>query len=171
MASTVIAWHPSRPSAAVARFLIVGTVAFLIIALNNAYGFRLFVGGIVSIVAWLALGQALVHQGSGRVTRALVGGWTGFVSAGTNLLLREWFRIRGEVPGIDGTAGDWYLVAGVPAALLYWTASGAFLSSVFSAFRASTPARWFALLALVVLSCGVAFLLAANFMSNCGRCL
>jgi hypothetical protein len=171
MASTAIAWHPSRPSAAVVRLLVIATTAFLLIALNNAYGVRLFVGGIVSVVAWLALGQVLANHGSTVVIRALVGGWTGLVSAGANLLVREWFRVQGEVPGIDGTAGMHYLVAGVPTALIYWTALGAALCSVFGAFRGTSVGRWIALLALAVVGCAAAFAVAANFMSNCGRCL
>jgi hypothetical protein len=171
MASTAIAWHPSRPSAAVVRLLIIATTAFLLIALNNAYGFRLFAGGIVSVVTWLAVGQVLANHGSTVVTRALVGGWTGFVSAGANLLVREWFRVQGEVPGFDGNAGMHYLVAGVPTALLYWTALGALLCSVFGAFRATSVGRWIALLTLAFVGCAGAFAMAFTFMSLCGRCL
>lgn len=170
MTSTATAWQPSRPSAAVVRFLIIATTAFLLIALNNAYGVRLFAGGIVSIAAWLVIGQSLANHGSAGVTRVLVGGWTGFVSAGANLLLREWFRIQGEVPGIDGTAGGHYLVAGVPIALLYWTAFGAVLCFASGAVRATTAGTWARLIALAVLGCMGAFAVAANFMSYCGQC-
>jgi hypothetical protein len=150
--------------------LIVGTAVFLLIALNNAYGFRLFVGGIVSIAAWRSLGQTLVRHGSAPVTVALVGGWTGFVSAGTNLVLREWLRITGEVPGIDGQAGHHLLVAGVPTALLYWTAFGALVSLVPVAFRAFPQAGWVEFLVFAALSCG-AFAMASSFMRDCGQCL
>jgi hypothetical protein len=151
--------------------VLAGTVVFVLIALNTAFLGRLGSGGIVSVGVWLALGQLLLRLGSGAITRALVGGWTGFVSAGTNLVLREWLRLPGEMPGFDGTAGDRYLIAGVPSALLYWSAFGAVACSLFGSFRGSTLAGWIGLLTLAVLSGAVAFYLAGYFMRNCGACL
>jgi hypothetical protein len=163
-----VTFRPRKPIVAV---VLAGTFVFFLIALNNGFIGRLGVGGIISVGIWLALGQVLLRLGSGALTRALVGGWTGFVSAGTNLVLREWLRLPGEWPGIGAEFGDRYLVAGVPSALLYWSLLGAVFCSLFGSFRGSSPARWLGLLTLAVLSCSVAFYLAGYFMQNCGACL
>ena len=127
-------------------FLIVGTVVFVLITFFEQIPVIGWLGGVISIAAWIALTRAMLEVarrdivgGSiGLIWAAVLGGVTGFVGA-----LTAWLAQTGNLFGFTTAPGDRFGAAfgflGASLGLIYWPLIGALVCAV-TAF-ALMPAR------------------------------
>ncbi len=117
--------------------VVVGTAAFVAITLFEQLPVLGWLGGIVSIAAWVALTRAFLAEGGGGAVSAgmdigwaaIVGGWTGFIGAVT-----AWLAQTGNLFGLTTPPGDRFGAAfgflGASLALLYWPCVGALVCAI-----------------------------------------
>jgi len=127
-------------------FLILGTVVFILITFFEQIPVIGWLGGVISIAAWIALTRAMlqvarrdiVGGGIGLIWAAVLGGVTGFFGA-----LTAWLAQTGNLFGFTTAPGDRFGAAfgflGASLGLIYWPLIGALVCAV-TAF-AVMPAR------------------------------
>jgi hypothetical protein len=129
-----------------ALFLVLGTALFVAITFFEQIPVIGWLGGVVSIAAWIALTRTMlevaawdiVGSGIGLIWAAVLGGVTGFFGA-----LTAWMAQTGNLFGFTTTPGDRFGAAfgfvGASLGLVYWPLIGALVCAV-TAF-AVMPAR------------------------------
>jgi len=127
-------------------FLILGTVVFVLITFFEQIPVIGWLGGVISIAAWIALTRTMlqvarrdiVGGGVGLIWAAVLGGVTGFVGA-----LTAWLAQTGNLFGFTTAPGDRFGAAfgflGASLGLVYWPLIGALVCAA-TAF-AVMPAR------------------------------
>lgn len=130
----------------VLAFLLVGAITFVAITFLEQIPVLGWLGGVVSIAAWVALTRAYAAAGDwdpvrygARMTWAgIFGAWTGFVGA-----LTAWFAQTGNLFGFTTPPGDRFGAAfgfvGASLGIVYWPIIGALVCAA-TAF-AMTPRR------------------------------
>jgi hypothetical protein len=130
-----------------ALFLVLGTALFIAITFFEQLPVIGWLGGVISIAAWIALTRSmlevaawdLVGGGIGLVWAAVLGGLTGFFGA-----LTAWLAQTGNLFGFTTAPGDRFGAAfgflGASLGLVYWPLIGALVCAA-TAF-AVMPARW-----------------------------
>ena len=128
-------------------FLIVGTIVFIAITFFEQIPILGWLGGIISLAAWIALTRAMfeargfdpVGGSVGLVWAGFIGVCTGFVGA-----LTAWLAQTGNLFGLATQPGDRFGAVfgflGASLALVYWPLLGA-LVCLGTAFVV-VPARW-----------------------------
>ena len=130
-----------------ALFLVLGTAVFIAITFFEQIPVIGWLGGVVSIAAWIALTRAMlqvaawdvVGGGIGLVWAAVLGGVTGFFGA-----LTAWMAQTGNLFGFTTQPGDRFGAAfgfvGASLGLIYWPLIGALVCAATAFFV--MPARW-----------------------------
>jgi hypothetical protein len=130
-----------------ALFLFLGTALFVAITFFEQIPVIGWLGGVVSIAAWIALTRTMldvalwdvVGGGIGLIWAAVLGGVTGFFGA-----LTAWMAQTGNLFGFTTAPGDRFGAAfgfvGASLGLVYWPLIGALVCAA-TAF-VITPARW-----------------------------
>src|ERR1700757_461609 len=115
-----------------ALFLVLGTALFIAITVFEQLPVIGWLGGVISIAAWIALTRSmlevaawdLVGGGIGLVWAAVLGGVTGFFGA-----LTAWLAQTGNLFGFTTLPGDRFGAAfgfvGASLGLVYWPLIGA----------------------------------------------
>lgn len=126
-------------------WLIVGTVVFIAITFFEQVPVLGWLGGVISIAAWIALARALgdargLLSAGGRVTWAgILGAWTGFVGA-----LTAWMAQTGNLFGFTTPPGDRFGAAfgflGASLGIFYWPIVGAVVCAL--AALTTSSRRW-----------------------------
>ena len=128
-------------------FLIVGTIVFIAITFFEQIPVLGWLGGVISIAAWIALTRAMfdgrgfdpIGGGVGVMWAAVLGAFTGFVGA-----LSAWLAQTGNLFGLSTDPGDRFGAVfgflGASLALVYWPLVGAIVCAA-TAFVV-VPARW-----------------------------
>lgn len=118
-------------------FLVLGTAVFIAITFFEQIPVIGWLGGVVSIAAWIALTRTmldiatrdLVGGGIGIVWAAVLGGVTGFLGA-----LTAWMAQTGNLFGFTTQPGDRFGAAfgfvGASLGLVYWPLIGALVCAV-----------------------------------------
>ena len=129
-------------------FLIVGTIVFVAITYLEQVPVLGWLGGVVSIAAWIALtrwmmdvrGWDVIGGSVGMVWSGILGGWTGFVGA-----LTAWMAQTGNLFGFTTPPGDRFGAAfgflGASLGLVYWPLVGALVCAGTAFFVAARPTR------------------------------
>lgn len=127
-------------------YLAIGTVAFVAITFLEQVPILGWLGGVVSIAAWIVLARGLVRDmgadplrsGAAIIWSGVLGAFTGFVGA-----LTAWLAQTGNLFGFTTPPGDRFGAAfgfiGASIGLVYWPLIGA-LVCVITAF-ALAPRR------------------------------
>ena len=118
-------------------FLIVGTIVFIAITFLEQVPILGWIGGLVSVAAWIALTRAMftgrgfdpIGGSVGMVWAAVLGAVTGFVGA-----LTSWLAQTGNLFGLTTEPGDRFGAVfgflGASLALVYWPIVGALVCLV-----------------------------------------
>jgi hypothetical protein len=118
-------------------WLVVGAVVFVAITFLEQVPILGWLGGVVSIAAWIALTRELVSDrvwslmrgGIGIAWAAILGGFTGFVGA-----LTAWLAQTGSLFGFTTQPGDRFGAAfgfvGASLGLIYWPVVGVMVCAV-----------------------------------------
>ena len=122
-------------------FLVVGTAVFVAITFFEQIPVIGWLGGVVSIAAWIALTRTMLNVapwdvvggGVGVVWAAVLGGVTGFFGA-----LTAWMAQTGNLFGFTTQPGDRFGAAfgfvGASLGLVYWPLIGALVCAVTALF-------------------------------------
>lgn len=126
--------------------LIVGTVVFIAITFFEQFPVLGWLGGVVSIAAWIALTRTFFPGGADVVSTGMDIGWAAMVGAFTGFVgaLTAWMAQTGNLFGFTTPPGDRFGAAfgfvGASLALLYWPVVGALVCAV-TAFALSGRSR------------------------------
>lgn len=128
-------------------YLAIGTVVFVAITLLEQVPVLGWLGGVVSIAAWIALSRGLardmgvdpLRSGAAIIWSGVLGAFTGFVGA-----LTAWLAQTGNLLGFTTPPGDRFGAAfgfvGASIGLIYWPVIGA-LICVATAFMVAPRRR------------------------------
>lgn len=130
-----------------ALFLILGSAVFIAITFFEQIPVVGWLGGVVSIAAWILLTRAMLEVGRwdvvgggiGLIWAAVLGGITGFIGA-----LTAWMAQTGNLFGFTTQPGDRFGAVfgfvGASLGLIYWPVIGALVCAATAFFV--MPARW-----------------------------
>ena len=129
-------------------WLAVGTVVFVVITFLEQIPVLGWIGGVVSIGAWILLTRALMLDAAWDPVRAGVGvGWAAVLGAFTGFMgaLTAWLAQTGNLFGFETAPGARFGAAfgfvGASLGLVYWPLVGLGVCVVTALVLASRPAR------------------------------
>jgi len=106
-------------------FFVLGTAAFVLISYLEQVPVLGWLGAVVSLVAWVTLGRALVRDGgSSMATAGILGAWTGFVGAFSAWAFQTGNLFGLTTPGLDRVGAGFGFI-GATLGLLHWPLIGA----------------------------------------------
>ena len=127
-----------------ALFLVVGAAVFLGITAFEQIPVLGWLGGVLSIAAWIGITRAMLDQRDAGIAGSGVGlVWAGIVGAVTGFLgaLTAWFAQTGNLFGFTTVPGDRFGAVfgfvGASLGLLYWPLVGALVCAI-TAFAATS---------------------------------